>query len=58
VTEEDDRKIVFETKKIMKIRWITRVKSFICERENFVLNSLINFEPVKRFKNRRNVNAI
>ena len=24
-------------------------------RENFVLNSLINFEPVKRFKNRRNV---
>ena len=25
------------------------------KRENFVLNSLINFEPVKRFKNRRNV---
>jgi hypothetical protein len=24
-------------------------------RENFVLNSLITFEPVKRFKNRRNV---
>ena len=31
------------------------MKSFISERENFVLNSLINFEPVKRFKNRRNV---
>ena len=25
------------------------------EEFNFVLNSLINFEPVKRFKNRRNV---
>jgi hypothetical protein len=24
-------------------------------RENIVLNSLINSEPVKRFKNRRNV---
>ena len=32
-----------------------RVKSFICEREDFVLNSLINFEPVKRFKNGRNM---
>jgi hypothetical protein len=28
-------------------------RSFLCERENFVLNSLINFEPVKRFKDRR-----
>jgi hypothetical protein len=26
---------------------------YMRERENFVLNSLINFEPVKRFKNRR-----
>jgi hypothetical protein len=32
------------------------VKSFLCERENmFVLNSLINFEPAKKFKNSRNV---
>jgi hypothetical protein len=30
-----------------------RVKSFVCEREDFVLHSIINFEPVKRFKNRR-----
>jgi hypothetical protein len=27
----------------------------VCERENFVLNSLINFEPVNKFKNRKNV---
>jgi hypothetical protein len=31
------------------------VKSFICERENFVLNSLINVELVQKFKARRNV---
>jgi hypothetical protein len=32
---------------------MTRVKSFIYEREHFVLNSLITFEPVKIFMNGR-----
>jgi hypothetical protein len=31
------------------------VKSFIRERENIVMDSLINFEPMKRFKNRKNM---
>ena len=30
---------------------------YMWEREDFVLNSLINFEPVNRFKNRRNVHG-
>jgi hypothetical protein len=34
---------------------MTRVKSFICEMENFILNSFINFELVKRFKDRKKV---
>ena len=28
------------------------MERLVCERENFVLNFLIYFEPVKRFKNR------
>ena len=28
------------------------MERLVCERENFVLNSLIYFEPVKRFENR------
>jgi hypothetical protein len=34
------RTIAFKTKKRMKIRRMTRVKSFICEGENSVFNSL------------------
>jgi hypothetical protein len=30
----------------------------LCERDNFVSNSLIHFEPVKRFKNRRKCDEI
>jgi len=34
---------------------MTSFERFICERENLVLDSLIYFEPVERFKNRSNV---
>ena len=36
--------------KRMEIRRMTSLERFVCERENFVLNSLIYFEPVKRFE--------
>jgi len=42
----------------MKKRAEVRLTSFercICERENFVFDSLIYLEPVERFKNRSNV---
>lgn len=31
------------------------MKCIVCEREDFVLNSLIEFKPVKRFENRSDV---
>jgi hypothetical protein len=31
------------------------MKCFICDRLNFIFNSVIYFEPVKRFKNRKYV---
>jgi len=34
---------------------LTSFERFICERENFVFDSLIDLEPVERFKNRSNV---
>ena len=34
------------------IRRMTSLERFVSERENFVLNSLIYFEPMKRFENR------
>jgi len=34
---------------------LTSYERFICERENFVFDSLIYLEPVERFKNRNNV---
>jgi len=34
---------------------MTSFERFICERENFVFDSLIYLEPVERFKNRSNV---
>ena len=33
-----------------EIRRMTSLEGFVCERENFVLNSLIYFEPMKRFE--------
>jgi len=27
------------------------LKNFVCYRSNFILDALLNFEPVKRFKN-------
>jgi len=36
------------------IRRLTSFERFICERENFVFDSLIYLEPVERFKNRTN----
>ena len=32
-----------------------RLKSFIGDGENFVVNALINFKPVERFENRRDM---
>jgi len=34
---------------------LTSFERFVCERENFVFDSLIYPEPVERFKNRSNV---
>ena len=34
-----------------KVRRTTRMKCFVCKRDDFVLNSLIYFEPVKRLEN-------
>jgi len=34
---------------------LTSFERFICERENFVFDSLIYLEPVERLKNRSNV---
>jgi len=28
------------------------LKHFVCDRSNFILDALLNFEPVKRFKTR------
>jgi hypothetical protein len=47
------RTIAFNTKKRMKIGRKTREKNFIRERTLYLI--LIKSEPVKRFKNRRNV---
>jgi hypothetical protein len=49
------RAAAFKSKKRMKILRMTRLKSFTCVRENYALNSLGNFEPMRRSKNRRNV---
>ena len=35
-----------------EIRRMTSLETFLCERENVVLNSLIYFKPVKRFESR------
>ena len=34
---------------------MTSLETFLCERMNFILNSLIYFEPVKRFENRSDI---
>jgi len=44
-----------ERKKRAEVRRLTSFERFICERKNFVLDSLIYLEPVERFKNRSNV---
>ena len=35
-----------------RITRFTSLERLVCKRENFVLNSLIYFQPVKRFENR------
>jgi len=42
-------------KKRAEARRLNSFERFICERENFVFDSLIYLEPVERFKNRSNV---
>jgi hypothetical protein len=34
----------------VKIHWVSRANSFICERKNFILNSFIYIEPRKIFR--------
>jgi len=46
---------VKERKKRAEVRRLTSFERFLCERENFVFDSLIYLEPVERFKNRSNV---
>jgi len=41
--------------KRVEVRRLTSFERFICETENLVFDSLINLEPMKRFKNRSNV---
>ena len=38
-----------------EVRRLTSLERLVREREKFVLNSLIYFEPVKRFENRSNM---
>jgi len=42
-------------KKRAVVRRLASFDRFICERENFVFDSLIYLDPVERFKNRSNV---
>jgi len=49
------RTIWRERKKRAEVRRLTSFERFICERENFVFDSLIYLEPVERFKNRSKV---
>jgi len=37
----------------VEVRRLFWLKHFVCYRSNFILDALLNFEPVKRFKNRR-----
>lgn len=39
----------------VKIFRLLSLKSFVSERDDFVFYALVDFEPVERFKNRRNV---
>jgi len=38
-----------------EVKRLTSFERFVCERENFVFDSLIYLEPVERFKTRSNV---
>ena len=38
-----------------KIFRLLSLKSFVSERDDFVFNTLVDFEPVERFKNRRDM---
>jgi len=63
VTKGDKRKrpsttMWREWKKKVEVRRLTSFERFICERENFVFDSLIYLELVERFKNRSNVMKI
>lgn len=38
-----------------KIFRLLSLKSFVIERDDFVINKLIDFEPMERFENRRDL---
>ncbi len=38
-----------------KIYRLLSLNSFVIERDDFVIDSLVDFEPMERFKNRRDI---
>jgi len=54
---DDDRgascTVRLNIEKAVEIGRLFWLKHFICWRSNFILDAMFNFEPVKRFKNRR-----
>ena len=43
---------LIEIEKAMEIRRVSRLKSFVGDGYNFIFDTLLNFEPVKRLKKR------
>ena len=41
--------------KVIEVRWLSGIESFVSERNDFIFNSFRNFKPVKRFQNRSDV---
>ena len=44
-----------ERDKVMQVRGLCGSENLVCNREQLVVNSFINFEPMQRFKYRRDV---
>ena len=43
--------VAMNMKQVIEIARLVGLKSFVGNRDNLVLNSLFNFEPMKRFEN-------
>jgi len=53
--ERVDRAGFTEIMSLTYLGWEGSGENFISDRDEFVSNSFINFKPVKRFENRRDV---